>query len=103
MSKTTPEKDLRRDIESYICGETPSALELLRAPVIEDWTTEVRRRGKEFVLIVRGEALRHPDFRDGDPIGTPAVQWFDRKGKFVRTAMQLYALGEEIDVDGVDL
>jgi hypothetical protein len=103
MSKTTPKKDLLRDIESYTCGEAPSALDTLRAPLIDGWSTEVRRRGKEFVLIVKGSALRHPDFRDGEPIATPAVLWLDRKGRFCRTTQQIYALGEPAeDVGGGD-
>jgi hypothetical protein len=107
MSRTTPKQDLLRDIESYTCGETPSAMDMLRAPVIDEWICEVRRRGKEFVMVVKGVVKRHPEYTDGDMITTPAVQWFDRKGKFVRTALRLYALGEpageEIPIDGVDI
>ena len=93
MGKTTPEQDLLRDLESYACGEIPSALELLRAPLIEDWSTEVRRVGKEFKLVVQGLAKRHPEYDDGEMMGTPAVIWFDRHGRFVRCPMRLYALG----------
>jgi hypothetical protein len=104
MSKTTPKKDLLRDIESYTCGEAPGAIELLRAPVIDKWSTEVRRRGKEFVLVVRGQALRHPEYEDGSPIATAAVMWLDRGGRFARTATRLYTLGYPAgeDVGGGD-
>ena len=103
MSKTTPKQDLLRDIESYVCGEAPGAIELLRAPVIDNWSTEVRTIGKEFVL-VRGKSLKHPEYTDGEMITTPAVAWMDRKGRFCRTALRLYTLGypagEEVGVDG---
>ena len=103
MSRTTLRQDLLSDIESYTCGEMPSPLDLLRAPVLENWTSEVRRRGLEFVLVVKGEVKRHPDFKAGELITTSAVQWFDRKGRFARTLNRLYALGEpageEIQVD----
>jgi hypothetical protein len=87
-------RDLLRDIECYTCGEPPSALLMLRAPIIENWSTEVRRRGKEFIMVVRGENMRHPEFQDGSPISTSAIMWFDRKCKFVRTTTRVYALGE---------
>lgn len=87
-------KDLLRDLESYCCGETPGTLELLRAPAIEGWSTEIKRRGKEFVLVVAGEARRHPDYANGEPICTGAVLWFDRKARWIRTAHRIYELGE---------
>ena len=37
MSKTTSMMDMLRDLEAYGCGEVPSALELLRGPVLEKW------------------------------------------------------------------
>lgn len=107
MSNTGWKEDLARDIESYVLGEVPSPFELHRAPVIQEWSTEVRRVAKEFKLVVTGQAKRHPGYADGDLICTPAVFWFDRKARFVRTAQRLYKLGEptgdEIPVDGVDL
>jgi uncharacterized protein (DUF3820 family) len=36
-------------------------------------------------------------------ITTGAVLWFDRKGGFIRTIGRVFALGEEIGIDGVDL
>jgi hypothetical protein len=104
MSKTTPRKDLMQDIERYTCGEAPGAIELLRAPVIDKWSTEVRHLGKEFKLVVRGQALRHPEFTDGADIVTAAVVWLDRKGRFCRTATRLYTLGYPAgeDVGGGD-
>lgn len=105
MSNTGWKSDLQRDLESYGLGETPSAFEELRAPTIEQWTTEVRPIGKEFKLVVRGEARKHPDYVDGEHICTAAVFWFDRHGRFVRTAHKLYMLGEqrgdEIGIDGL--
>jgi hypothetical protein len=103
MSKTTPKKDLSQDIERYTCGEAPSALDTLGAPAIDRWSTEVRRIGKGFKLVVKGESLRHPEYEDGSPIATPAVVWMDRKGRFARTALRLYTLGHPAeDVGGDD-
>ncbi|PDT86074.1 hypothetical protein CO669_29980 [Bradyrhizobium sp. Y36] len=107
MSNSGWKQDLARDLEAYSLGEEPSPFEMLRAPVIENWTTEVRRIGKEFKLVVRGQAKRHPDYDDGEDIRTAAIHWFDRKGRFARSAHRLYMLGEqrgdEIPIDGVDL
>jgi hypothetical protein len=107
MSRTTLKADLLNDIHEYSCGEVPSPLQMLMVPVIGEWTTEVRRIGKEFKLIVRGQVRRHPDYDDGDAICTEAVVWFDRKSRWIRTRHRLYALGEpageEIGVDGVAL
>jgi hypothetical protein len=36
-------------------------------------------------LHLRGEALRHAEYTDGEMITTGAVLWFDRKGRFIRT------------------
>jgi hypothetical protein len=93
MSRTTLVKDFKRDMEAYTAGETPSAMDLLRAPIIDDWTTEVHRVGKEFKLVVKGISRQHPHYPEGEAIFTQALAWFDRKGKFVRTAIRLYALG----------
>jgi hypothetical protein len=107
MSNTGAKQDLLRDIEAYTCGLTPSAVSLLRAPTIQNWTTEIRRIGKEFKMVVAGQVIRHPEFLDGEQIYTSAVQWFDRKCRFVRTFNRIYALGEqlgdEISIDGVDV
>lgn len=107
MSNTGWKQDLARDIESYTLGEVPSPFEMLRAPIIMDWATEVRRVGKEFKLVVLGQAKRHPDYDDGEVFCTAAAFWFDRKARFLRTAHRIYALGDqagdEIPLDGVDL
>ena len=80
---------------------------MARAPVIEQWSTEVRRVGKEFKLVVKGRSRKHPDYQDGEVICTAAIHWFDRKGRFARSTHRLYVLGEkageEIPVDGVNL
>jgi hypothetical protein len=108
MTKRSKEtrRMLLQDIEAYTCGEVPSPLDLQRAPTLERWETAVRRRGKEFVLVVKGEVSGHPEIGDG-PIATSAVMWFDRKGRFVRTIKRLYALGQpvgaEIAVEGIDI
>ena len=98
--------DLARDIESYTCGERPSPLAMMRAPKLEQWYTAVRRRGKEFVMVICGEVHGHPEIAEGMSISTPAIMWRDRKDRFVRTATRLYRLGEqigrEIPIDGVD-
>lgn len=107
MSNTGFRETLVRDIECYTCGEQPSPLLMLRAPRIENWSTEIRPIGKEFKLVVKGQAKGHPDYDDGEYICTAAVLWFDRKSRFVRTARCVYQLGEqageEIPIDGVDL
>ncbi|MCS3893448.1 hypothetical protein M2171_002581 [Bradyrhizobium japonicum USDA 38] len=107
MSNTGFKQDLLRDIESYALGETPSAFEMLRAPKIENWSTQVLRVGKEFKLVARGQVHRHPEHHDGEDISTVAALWFDRHGRFVRTYHRLYALGEpagdEIPINAVDL
>lgn len=90
---STSKRDLQRDLESYACGEVPSALELLRCPLLERWSAEVRHRGKEFVLLIQAEAMRHPEYEDGEPITTGAVFWFDRHGRFIRTAQRVFGLG----------
>ncbi|WP_340672289.1 hypothetical protein [Bradyrhizobium ottawaense] len=105
MSNTGWKEDLARDLEAYTLGETPSPFEQLRAPTIEQWRTEVRRVGKEFKLVVRGQARKHPDYQDGEDICIAAIHWFDRKGRFARSTHRLYMLGEqrgdEIPIDGV--
>lgn len=107
MSNTGWKEDLARDLEAYSLGEEPREFEMMRAPIIEDWTTEVRRVGKEFKLVIKGRSKKHPDYDDGDDICTAAVAWFDRHARFVRTAHRLYILaqqaGEAFPVDGVDL
>lgn len=106
MSNSGWKQDLARDIESYTLGEVPSPFEMSRAPVIEDWGTDVRRVGKEFKLVVSGRARKHPDYDDGEAFYTAAVVWFDRKCQFVRTAQRVYALGEpagdEIPLDVIE-
>lgn len=106
MSNTGWKGDLARDLESYALGEEPSAFEQLRAPTIENWSTEIRRVGKEFKLVVKGQARKHPDYDDGEDICTAAIHWFDRKARFARSAHRLYMLaeqaGEEIPIDGID-
>src|SRR4051794_1163405 len=103
MSNTGWKEELARDIEAYALGEVPSAFEMLRAPTIEHWSTEVRPLGKEYKLVVHGEARKHPDYQDGESITTAAVHWFDRMGRFVRTAHRLYVLGEQRgDEIGID-
>jgi hypothetical protein len=107
MSNTGFKDTLLRDLADYTTGREPSPLLMLRAPVIEDWSTEVRSVGKEFKLVVTGRAKGHPEYADGDMIASAAVLWFDRKLRWIRTAQRVYRLGEhagdEIPVDGVDL
>jgi hypothetical protein len=108
MTKRSQETQqmLLQDVEAYSFGEVPSPLDLLRAATLELWDIAVRRRGKEFVMVARGDVHRHPEIDDGTPISTSAIAWFDRKGRFCRTHNRLYALGQplgrEIQSDGVD-
>jgi len=105
MTKRSKEKAalLASDIKVYECGQMPPAGELEEAPRLERWSTAVRRRGQEFVLVVKGDLHRHPEFPDGGDIQTSAVQWFDRKALFCRTINRLYALGQPAgDEEGID-
>jgi hypothetical protein len=87
MTKRSQEtqRKLLQDVEAYSCGEVPSPLNLLRAAVLENWEILVRRRGKEFVMVVSGEVSRHPEIDDGTSILTSAVTWFDRNGQVQAT------------------
>jgi hypothetical protein len=100
-------RELERDIESYACGEVPSAPAMMRAARVEQWYVMVRRRGKESVMVIRGEVRGHPEIPDGESIQTSAIVWFDRKNRFVRTGTRLYVLGEpvgrEIPIEGIDV
>jgi hypothetical protein len=99
MTKKSQENKRKQmqDIESYTCGECPSPLDLLRSPRLDNWVVAVRRRGKEFALIVCGDVSRHPETPDGEIISTPAVAWFDRKARFIRTHNRVYELGKPAD------
>src|SRR3954471_9328092 len=98
-------QDLARDIEAYTCGEEPSAMEILGAPKIDEWTVLVRPRGKEFVLIVEGIVTGHPEINDGDIGRSAAAVWFDRRHRWVRTPRRFWMLGthggQEIPIDGI--
>ncbi len=95
MTKRSKEKAavLASDIKVYECGQMPPAGDLEKAPRLERWETAVRRRGQEFVLVVRGDVCGHPEIDDGQNIQTSAIVWFDRKGRFVRTTNRVYVLG----------
>ena len=99
-------RELLRDIESYTCGEQPSPIAMLRAPRLEDWEPSVRRRGKEFILVLSGMVRGHPEHDDGGWVTTSAVAWFDRKMRWVRSHSRLYRLGQPagvpIPIDGID-
>ena len=100
---------LAADIESYLCGEIPSPLDMTRAVRVERWYPLIRRRGKEFIMVVVGDVYQHPDNDDGMSVQSPAVQWFDRNERFFRTTGRLYALGRRIghqdipDISGDDI
>jgi hypothetical protein len=100
-------KDLLHDVECYMCGEEPSPLLMLRAARLENWETEVRRRGKSFALSVSGDVYGHPEITDGTWMSTSAVVWFDRHRRWIRTHSRLYKLGEqagvEIPLEGIDV
>jgi hypothetical protein len=92
-SQATRQK-LLQDMECYTCGEVPNPLDMMRVPKLENWSTLVRRRGKEFVLVLCGDVSRHPEIDDGQNIQTTAIAWFDRKARFARTWNRVYELGE---------
>jgi hypothetical protein len=88
---------LAQDIESYLCGEVPSPLDMERAARIDNWDTFIGRRGRhgeEFSLHLSGVVSKHPTLEDGQSISTSAVMWFDRKARLARTQNRLYALGD---------
>jgi hypothetical protein len=88
---------LRADVERFQCGEVPGAFEMRRAHRLEDWDAVVRRRGKEFVLVLRGRLIGPPNpevASDGVDEQTGAVVWLDHKLRFARTHTRLYALGQ---------
>jgi hypothetical protein len=85
---------LESDIQVYECGQMPPSGDLEKAPTLKNWEALVRRRGKEFVLVVKGDVYRHPEFQDGEGIKTSAVQWFDRKNRFIRTENSIYVLSQ---------
>lgn len=97
-------RELLRDIEAYLCGEVPNGLDMKRAPKLDNWVTSVRRRGKEFVLVLCGDVSRHPEIEDGQNIQTTAIAWFDRRARFARTVNRVYALGQpaggDIPIEG---
>lgn len=84
-------RDLLKDVECYICGEEPSPVLMLRVPRLENWSVQVRRRGKAFVLVVSGQVRMHDDV--SDDLVTGAAIWFDRHRRWVRTWTRLFALG----------
>jgi len=84
---------IEKDIEAYLSGEVPSPLDMQRAAKLDNWVTSVRRRGKEFVMVLCGDVSRHPQIEDGGNIHTSAVLWLDRHARFCRTVRRVYALG----------
>ncbi|MCK1336842.1 hypothetical protein IVB38_12620 [Bradyrhizobium sp. 38] len=100
-------QDLERDIAAYTCGETPAPHELIGAPHLEEWCCLVRERGREFVLIVSGIVMKHPEIDDGAIVSSGAVVWVDRHFRWIRTHKRLWSLGQQrgepIPLDGIDL
>jgi hypothetical protein len=99
---------LSADIEAYLCGEVPNPLELARATRMERWYPLLRKRGKEWIMVIVGDVYQHPETDDGQSIQSPAVQWFDREERFFRTTGRLYALGRKLgqsvpDISGDDI
>jgi hypothetical protein len=97
--EATPRK-LMQDVEAYTCGEIPSPLDLMRAAKLEHWHTVIRRRGKEFVMVICGQVHKHPEINDGQAIQSSAVIWLDRKNRFIRTRNRIYALGKPAGDNG---
>lgn len=96
-------QDLLRDVECYTCGEVPSAMEMIRAPRLDAWEVGIRRRGKEFIMVVDGVVSKHPEIEDGQVAGSGALVWFDRHARFVRSHKRLWVLGWKRDCEGLDL
>ncbi|MCK1540331.1 MULTISPECIES: hypothetical protein [unclassified Bradyrhizobium] len=98
-------EDLALAIEAYTAGEEPSVMELHCAPRLDEWEVLIRRRGKEFVLVITGIVSKHPDQPDGSIIASGAIVWLDRHHRWARSHRRLWALGkqggEPIPIDGI--
>ena len=101
--------DLRLDLADYERGLVPTNADMKGAPRLEQWWVVVSQIGQVPVARACGEVYGDPDddIRDGERIKTDAVQWWDRKDRWIRTHHRLFVLGEgvgdPIPLDGVDL
>ena len=76
---------LKSDVElCYLRGEEPTALELMEAPLIHEWTIHIVDEHAEMIGIVTEE--RHQ---------TSRLIWLDRHFAWARTEERLYRLGEQ--------
>lgn len=98
-------EDLKRDIEAFTCGQDPSVMEMHRAPRLDEWDVVIRRRGKEFVLVVTGIVTKHPEHPDGSIMGSGPIVWWDRHHRWARSYRRLWVLGkqggEPLPLDGI--
>jgi len=90
---------LRREFESYLKGETPSPLELERAPLLQNWCTAVMHftHGEDplhMILVLVGSVVGHPQHADNRTIRTSQLIWLDRNREWARTWNRVYRLGE---------
>ena len=93
---------LQRAFESYLKGETPSPLDLARAPLLENWRmaiVHVKRDADRLRLlpVLVGSVVGHPQHGDAGKIRTSQLIWLDRNRRWARTWNRVYRLGERAD------
>jgi hypothetical protein len=101
-----PAAQRKRHFESFLEGGEPSANELARAPLLENWRATVMRFDRKrdplpVVLVLVGCVTGHPGFGDARTIHTSQLIWLDRNRKWARTWNRVYRLGDRIDDEPV--
>lgn len=96
---------LKRQFESFLEGGEPSANELARAPLLENWRATVMRFDRErgplpMVQVLVGRVTGHPGLGDARTIRTSQLIWLDRNRRWARTLNRIYRLGERTDDSG---
>jgi hypothetical protein len=103
MAMSTEEQDaklrLQRAFESYLKGETPSPLELERAPLLEDWRVVIAHTQNDaapfqFLAVLTGSVTGHPLLGDTRTIRTSQLVWLDPNRQWARTFNRVYRLGK---------
>lgn len=85
LSDQVKAQRLRYDVElCYLRGETPTAFELMEAPLIDEWTIHIVDEHAEMIGIVSEK--RHQ---------TSRLVWLDRNFAWARTEERLYRLGQQ--------
>jgi hypothetical protein len=89
---------LQRVFEAYLDGETPSPLDLARAPLLENWRVAIVQIKDADPLrllpVLVGSVTGHPQHGDTRTIRTSQLIWLDRNRRWARTWNRVYRLGE---------